>query len=89
MAHQEQDLAGLLLAHHVGHELAAPPQGRRADLGAGLAEPPGGVGEREVAVDVQFVAAADAPPAHLGDDGRAVVAHGAAQVGNRLAQHGG
>ena len=55
--------------------------GARADLGPGLAEAAGGVGDREVGDHVQLVAAADAVAAHPAQDRLAVVADGAARRG--------
>ncbi len=75
LAGQEEHLARLLLAHHRGDELAAPPQRGVPDLRAGLAEPARRVGDREVGDHVELVPAADAVAPHPAEDRLAVVAH--------------
>src|SRR3712207_6978086 len=74
---EEEDLAGVLLAHLAGEVRRAETAVEAADVGVGLLEPRVlGAGQREVRDDVQAVPAAGGPP---GDDAQDDLGHEADQ----------
>ena len=82
LAAEEPDLLGLLLADLLGEQAGAEAAVEAADPRAGLAEAGVVGGDREVADDVQHVAAADRVAGDHRDDRLGSAAHLHVQVGH-------